>query len=360
MNARRFVATMIFVNLGATLCFAQSQGKAASTAEAPKRVDFNAAIRKFVDEETSASIRYRNQHRNDGTRSHNQAQYRLDLHLKFQLTPEGKLVLRSRALTGARFDSAWDETGIGDSVDRSFNLRMRQIFLDYSPTENLNVQGGSIPVMHSSIKGKGALSIDTDGWVDGARVSYAKLASWAKQITVTVGQVDEYQSTNMFRRGWGSPNFIQVHVQGDMLERMRHVLEYTRLGEDDYLRVMAEIALVDIVPFIDSVVLEDVVRLGGDGGQDGFGAAIKKAIGDWKITGQYSYKSAYISRTGEGALLLEDLYRQGHQITVTVERKTRWGTPFVSVGKVVSGNKTVSNQGLRVEGGIKVNLPKRK
>lgn len=353
MKAARIATALMSLGLFTQAVFAQN-------AEAPKRVDFDAAIRKYVEEESSASLRYRNQHRNDGSQSHNQVQYRLDLQLKFQLTPDGKLVLRSRALTGGRFDSAWDETGVGENVDGNVNFRMRQLFLDYSPAANLNIQGGSIPVMHSSIKGKGALSVDTDGWVDGGRVSYAKLASWASQIVVTVGQVDEYQTTNMFKRGWGSPNFVQVHIQGDLTEQIRHLAEFTRIGEDNYLRMMAEIALKDVVPFIDSVVLEDIVRIGEGGGQDGFGAAVKKAIGDWKVTGQYSYKSAYISRTGSGALLLEDFYRQGHQISVQIERKTKWGTPYVAIGKTVGGVKTLGNQGLRVEGGLKVHLPKRK
>jgi hypothetical protein len=311
---------------------------------------------------SSVSIRYRNQTDIDKNKTHDQTQHRLDLRMGFKILPDGKLRVVTRATSGNSFADAWNETGLGKTAPNSeFNLpKVRQAYLDYSPTANLNLQGGFLaptPDMAS-----GALSIDEDGWVDGGRAAYSNLASWANKIVVTVGRVADYDKVNILDRSLKQdPNFLQVHVTGNLGARTKYMVEGTDFEEQQYVRAMVELAVRDITKFVDAVVVEEMMKR-GDNTHQGFAASLKKAVGQTNIVTQYSYKTADLSLEAANRMPLQDEYRQGHQMTLKLDRATKIGTPFIHVGKTLgndsTGNKiqVLSSQGARIEAGLKIGI----
>lgn len=281
----------------------------------------------LINEESSVSVRYRNEHKANNSLHEDQLQYRVDIKMKFQLTSDNKLFLKTRVLTGGDFDSAWNDSDIG-KVDGDGNIlpAIRHLYIDYSPTSNVNLQVGAIPVTGTDLIGQSPLSIDTDGWVDGARASYSKLASWADKIVVTIGQMDEYEDTNFFSRQWGSPNYIQVHIQGDLSRHFKYATEVTKLNQEKNLRGILEITLKDLVSFIDTVAIEEMISL-DQSNHKGFGVTLKKSINNWKFSGGYVYKRAYMNEQSN-TILLNDFYVNGHQVFLQVEKKQN-GVPHI-------------------------------
>src|SRR6185369_4396290 len=147
-----------------------------------------------------------------------QLQGKVDVLMGVKILPSGKLQVHARVLSGSDYQNAYNNTGIGNNTDLSKTMGLRQLYVDIRPSENLMIQGGSMaPIPQGLADARGALSLDTSGWVDGARASYANLASWADRIVVTVGQVGEFDKVNLKDRVnplTTKPNFMQIHVQG--------------------------------------------------------------------------------------------------------------------------------------------------
>lgn len=314
---------------------------------------------------TNGNFRWRDQHDNKGKETFDQAMYAVDMKVTFQLTEDGKLKLKSRVQTGnGKFDGDSENLGIGNNTHTQKDLFVKQLYLDYTISKSASAQLGAIPVLPSGIVG--ALNIDGDGWVDGARMNFlVSDHSWIKQVNVTVGEVDEYTTPNALERKVSKPNFVQVHIRGNLAKIAGYTLEATNFHDEQFLRGILDIAMKDIVGFVDKIVIEEMIS-SKDSAQKGFAVSLSKTLKDVGLTLQYTDKSAYISQTGPKFLALEDYYRPGKQVTFKIERNMHGGTifPFFRISKTLNDPKLGaiqfnSNKGVRAEAGFRWVLPKK-
>ncbi len=313
----------------------------------------------------TAGIRFRRYTNPDGTTSKNDLDYNFDLKVTLKLV-DGKLKVVGNGVTGTSPDDPFNHAGVGSSSS-SFGhaMALRTMSLQYTPTETIAISGGALNAIADGISSDGAFQLDRSTWVDGARVSFSKIAQWADQITVTVGKAANASSSgNLFDRDIGldtlkNQDFIQVQMKGNLSKRLKYLAEGTEFNETDYLRGVAEIATDDVVKFVDAIVIEDMVStsrsLTGIT-HEGFAASMKKAINGYNVQGGYSYKSAAISARGPNNLLLQNETMSGKAINLSVERPTKWGSMYLAGSKGVGkGTDVTSRSNSQFQVGAKVN-----
>lgn len=314
----------------------------------------------FKLEESSVTVRARNEHDNAGTTTKNQLQYNVDVKMQLVLSKDGKWKINSRVKTGSTFDGGWNDAGVGNNTRFGKDIALRHLFLQYQIDKDNQASVGWLPILPNS-EVKGVFNFDDDGWIDGARLQSENVAKWANKITVTVGRIDQLTETAALSRGIGTPNVIQVHVQGKLSKRLSYALEGTQFdsserGSEQYLRAIGEIATEDLVSFVDKVVVEHLLQ-NSDRPLQGFAVGAKKALGEtWSLTAQYSYKGKDVTAYQKYFAPREDFYREGHQVSLVATKKFK-NSPLeasVAVGKTVSGNKITNAEGLRAEARLKI------
>lgn len=305
---------------------------------------------------SSGAVRYRIFHKNDGALAKDHLQYRLDMRVGIRILADGSLKVKSRVMTGNSYDASWNETGVGrEAGDFATSLSSRNMYLEFTPSESFNLQAGALMTTPPNMNTSGALALDGDGWVDGARASYSNPEIWADSISVTVGQVDEYGTSSAWGRETDDINFIQIDIRGDLSKHAALTTEVIQFESVEYARFILEVLTKDVVSFVDSVVVEEMLSSENDTHQ-GFALSFKKAISTWKLALDYTFKGEQISGFDEKKLQLEDLYRQGHQVTIGVDKNLRnnFGSLYMRLGKTVSDTELKSNAGLRVDFGYKI------
>lgn len=314
-------------------------------------------------EGSSFSLRARNQHKNSGERSHNQLQYNVDLKVQLRLDKDGKWRIIGRTKTGKSFESGWNDLGVGNDKSFADDLALRQLYVQYE-SDGVAASLGALPVVPDSAA-KGIFAYDEDGWVDGGRLSTTTLSSWAKKVTVTFGRIDDLDTPSVLSRGIDSPNVIQVHVQGKISQRVGYMVEATQfdsteLGSEQYLRAVTDIAVDDVVSFIDKIVLESLAQ-NNESPLQGFAVSAKKALAcNWSVAAQYSFKGEELANQEDHYAPRNDQYRVGHQLSLQLTKKftsipLEWG---IALGKTVSvpnhDVRFLSTEGLRAETRLKI------
>lgn len=331
-----------------------------TSATAPTAAAAPTATPRVTFTDSSFSLRYRNQHDNNDKLTKDQAQYNVDMKVQLRLDHDGKWRVITRTKTGASFEAGWNDLGVGNNTQFNHDLNVRQIYLQY---ENAGTTGsvGFLPVVPNSAT-RGVLSFDEDGWIDGARVETTRLGKWANRVTVTVGRIDDLNTPAALSRGIGSPNVIQVHVQGNLNKRIAYVVEGTQFdsqtaGSEQYLRAMLDIATKDVLGFINKIVVEPLLQNTNQPLQ-GFALGAQTALNStWSLTAQYSYKGHELSSNEKRYAPREDFYREGHQVGFTLTKKftsvpLEWS---LQAGKTVSGpSRTGDNLGLANTRGLRV------
>lgn len=276
--------------------------------------------------DSSIGVRVRSDHNNKGEITRNQVQYNVDLKLQLQLDEDGKWKVITRAKTGAAFESSSNNAGIGNNTKFDQDFHARQFFVQYESASH-SASVGFLPILPSSVA-KGTFSFDSDGWIDGARLETTQLGKWAKRASISVGRIDDLKTPSIFDREIDSPNVIMVHVQGNLSERISYMAEGTLINssttsDEQYLRMMIDIATKDTLGFIDKIVVEPLIQ-NTEHPLQGFAISANKAIGDsWSVTGQYSYKGEELSAQEKTYAPREDFYLQGHQFTLKTVKKIK-------------------------------------
>jgi len=315
--------------------------------------------------DSSAGLRYRNQHKPNGDLTNNQIQYRVDMRMAIPLTADGKLKVKARILTANTYDGSWNNAGVGNHTKFQDDLGVRQFYLEYTPNGFVTIETGAMGNNTPGLASGTPLSPDGDGWIDGARATYrtgSKENLSIEQMSVTVGRVSDLNKTNFYDRNWNTdPNFVQVDLKGRINKYVSVTGQATQIEETNYLRGIVELATKDLVSFVDKVVIEDLIR-GQGRAQQGFALGAQKAVGAWSFVGEYSFKSADIGKAGPTNLMYEDFYKAGHQVTFSVERSLpkNAGKLYVKAGKTVNGTQLGSLNGARVEGGYKYTFKHKK
>jgi hypothetical protein len=291
------------------------------------------------------------------------------LNLQFRLDQEGKWHLVSRIKSGRNFSTGFNNAGIGNGSKFDDHFGPRELYLKYDADGN-SASIGALSVLPSADV-KGVFSYDEDGWVDGARLETTKLGSWAKRVSVTVGRIDKLNTPSLLQRDIGAPNFIQVHVVGNISQRVGYVLEGTNFssptaGDQQFLRAAVSVATKDIVGFIDSVVIEQLFQNSSKPLQ-GFAVTAKTALSKtWSLSTVFSSKGHDISAGESTYAPREDFYREGDQVSVFVTKKIETTHPMelsFGLGKTVSGPVGAdqraqlglfNHEGLRVDTKLKI------
>lgn len=315
----------------------------------------------FTD--SSVAVRFRNEHDNNGQETKDQLQYDVDLRIQLRLDKDGKWKLMSRTETGKTFAAGWNDIGIGNNTSFVDAFNVKQLYLQYEAAGN-KVSAGALPVTPNA-QAKGAFSFDDNGWIDGTRLETTNLGNWAKQVSVTVGRIDQLGTPSVFSRKVGAPNLIQIHVQGNLSKRVAFMLEGTEFNpktapSEQFLRALVEVATKDTLHFIDKVVLETLVQNSKTPIQ-GFAFSAQSALTKtWSLTAQYTHKGHEVSAGESSYAPREDFYREGDQANLMITKKLNIVRPTelgISIGKTLSGprkNTSSTNVGAFNSSGLRI------
>lgn len=272
---------------------------------------FNRSVAERYGLTGSASARARYQENSSGIKTHSRIQIKGQIEAYVLLNESGCLKARTQVTTGPKFDSTWDESGIGNA-DRDININFRRLYLDMNCYLKLAVQMGAIPP-HSI----GDLGIKEDGWVDGLRVAFYLDQTKNIRVAITAGDVDEYTTPNLFKRDWDGSNYYQLSVDGKISQNLNFVADFTEHDENEYFRTGLKLAIKDITRILDSVSIENVLA---NGHQQALMISVERQLGKWKLKlSQTNMREAQLEE-GTLALPIEDFYGKDHNYQVTASR----------------------------------------
>lgn len=174
----------------------------------------------------SVTTRYRMQSDRDAENTQRlQLKINLDMSLLFF---KEKVQVNFQGGTGARFGSAWSDTGIGDA-DRDLDLALRRLSVTFEPADVFGVEIGSMAPLAGV--GTDNTSLDSDGWITGYR---ARVTISDAEITMTGGYLGDFSQPNVFARldRMDELNYFQVQLQNKLSEILSASLDYQYFGEE--------------------------------------------------------------------------------------------------------------------------------
>lgn len=249
----------------------------------------NSFLENFFDG-TSLGIRYRLEERND-TIDINRLQFQIKMKGNIPITDQLDLILQPQT-GGDRWSSGWG-TDIplddDDGTETELSFRFRRIFLEGKPNENILWELGAMPS-----KSKGVMStplgVDSDGWVDGARVMIFTNTPEIERINVTAGSLD-LSDADFFHRNWNpfEDGYFQIQTRGTIVDRFTYYAEYNRIQDENQMRGVFNIDVDDMIgPVASDIYIEQLI--GMDDGIDDIG----RTIGMMRKREKYKIQAAYV------------------------------------------------------------------
>jgi len=158
-----------------------AHGQAVSPQPAPA-----APLARWIDvQNATVNTRYRFVDTSAGTITTNQLQHRESLRTRFKFDAPGKYALNVGAISGSRFTSSWNNTGVGLG-DWQKTLAVRALYFAAQPAAGVEAQYGSLFIL----KGESTeiTTYDDDGYVIGQRISVRRPRTlFFDEMSVTVG-----------------------------------------------------------------------------------------------------------------------------------------------------------------------------
>lgn len=288
-------------------------------------------FRRFGITKSELSVRGRWQYDENGEQTHERMQYRLRLEAFYRPSKSHCLSLKIRAANGNKWDSDWNNTGIGDKKFAD-DISVRNLYLDlqcYLKKVSL-LQLGSIPVT-----APGEIGVKRTGWIHGAGVKL-DIKDVIDSIYIAVGQVDEIDESDVFQRSFDKLNYFRTIIEKKLSKTFVGYFDHSIHEENEYFRSMLTIAVNDIVSFLDSLSVEHQVTF-AENHMDNFESPVidtkhkasiiqlKKKHQRWKIRLGYSDVEEDIV---DNQLPIEGFYGRNSNAHLIVEGQLsrRWGT----------------------------------
>jgi len=252
-----------------------------------------------------------------------QAQLRMDGFLN--LTSDGCFKLAGRLATGKAYNSEGDDTGLGNE-DYDMHLNLRHMYIDSQCFEKFRIQFGAMPTTTSS----GTLGLANTGWIDGAKISYSETEK-NRVWNVVVGEVDEFNSPNVFSRSFHSPNNYKLEVIQNFEDQSKVTVSASRFEDQSYLRWVIEKALHVESQFLAAHQIQlqkiQLEQITADTDHLGALAQLNSKVGMWGVNLAVAHLEPKPSREVKANQTFKTIYGTGMNYIVELER------PFARHGR---------------------------
>jgi hypothetical protein len=163
--------------------------------------------------------------------------------------------------TGAAFKSSGNTFGSGVPGEEVLDYHLRRMSMTLSPAQGLDISVGSLGPSYGA--GTENSYLDADGYIMGYRAK-AKIEN--STLVVTGGYLGDLKNPSVFDRTdrMGDLNYLQLVLTQAIGKLIVTSLEYNKIDGDDYLRGAVKIQLSQWVKLLDSLVVEDMVKMTGD------------------------------------------------------------------------------------------------
>ena len=228
--------------------------------------------------QVGARLRY--QENRNGETTHERMQYRYALLARVGLTANSCGSFNAYVTSSDRFDTLWDESGLGDSQGE-FQVFFRRFYFDSDClNKKIRLQLGAVPP-----SSPGTLGLDEAGWVDGLKLALTLDESKNLKAYFTLGELDEFDEIHFFKREFRSINFAQLTVTGEIGKHVEFLAEATTHDNNEYLRAGLEIIAKEFLRVIDKVGFEELLV---NGDQQALIVSMQKEIGPWSARVAFS------------------------------------------------------------------------
>jgi hypothetical protein len=233
--------------------------------------------------------------------------------------------------TGATFKSSGNTFGSGTPGEEVLDYKLRRMSMTLSPGKGLDVSFGGLAPSYGA--GTENSYLDGDGYIMGYRAK-AKIEN--STLVVTGGYLGDLKEPSVFDRmdRMGDLNYLQVLLTQAIGQLIVTSLDYNHVDGDSYLRGAVKIQLSQWVKFLDSLVVEDMVKMTGDEANL-LAATLKSKFKDIfgeRLPGRdLEIALTYAYMTDEVKLPVGDKIFDGHSVRVKISLPN-----LVKFGKVAS------------------------
>jgi hypothetical protein len=232
--------------------------------------------RRWIDVPTAeASLRYRARRFPADPAVQRNLESRVGLRMRLKFDPEGRFLLEALGASGSRFQSTWNDTGLG-AGSPSYQVAVRELWAAVRPLSAVRFEVGGLGIARGA--STEATTYDNDGYIAGQRITLGRAADrGVGRVLVTrafLGNLDRPNVLPRLRR-LDRANYHQVLLTREF-SRARTSAEYTRHGSRDVVRAAA---LVDLrgARVVDRLRAETYVRLDPDAAR-GFAITLRRRL----------------------------------------------------------------------------------
>lgn len=215
-----------------------------------------------------------------------------------------------QAGTGGSFESGWANTGA--TGDPELDFMLRRLSLTLRPIDGLDVTIGSMRPEYGA--GGEDVAFDKNGYIMGYR---AKVTIEKGELVITTGNVD-VDDPSVFDRfdDLDEINYVQMMITRSIGEVVKASMEYSHYGGDNYARGAVKIDVSRWTKFLDTILIEDQVRLSADKPGNALAVGLSKKFKDLVAGRDIQAALSYLHRTGMEDYPLGDMAFDGHSIRV--------------------------------------------
>lgn len=182
---------------------------------------------------------------------------------------DGRIKLNFMGATGSNFRGSFSPIDAGPTGTNDFDFNLKRMSLTFSPLAGMDVAMHDLELTAGSFgpeNGVGSedTNFDDDGYIMGYR---AKVSVSSKgYLAVTGGYVGDFETPNVFDRldRMGEYNYLQVLLNHSIGAIAVASFDYTRWEKTDYVRGAIKVDFSKWTKFIDSLVVEDLMRFNSE------------------------------------------------------------------------------------------------
>ncbi len=202
----------------------------------------------------------------NGKATASQLESKVVLDVTVLILKDGRIKLNFLGQTGSAFRSGYSSLPVGPTGKEDFDFNLRRLSITFAPFAGMNIALQDLELTAGSFGSeKGAGSEDTyfddDGYIMGyrAKVGIGK----GGYLSVTGGYVGDFNKPNVFSRleRMGEFNYLQALINHSIGAIAVASFDYTYWEKSNYIRGAIKLDLTKWTKFIDSLVVEDLLRV---------------------------------------------------------------------------------------------------
>lgn len=273
------VSFVFFSTLFSVVCSGQTatEPRPTPSVEKDKKPTTSQNIKRWFEiDALTLSPRYRFVRSRSGVTTNNQAQYQLNVRVRFKFDKKGRYSINAGLFSGSVLNSGWNNTGVGTG-DGVTNLYLKQLYFSAKPVKEVDIQFGGIGLNNG--ENTEITGYDNDAFLMGQRVSVkAPKHVYFDEISVANGYIGDIDKPSVFKRfnRLNESNYHQFLIRKTVNKYVSFSADYTFESGRDTLHQAIKFKLPK-GNALDSLLFENYQRLDPDRGY-GFGIYGDKAL----------------------------------------------------------------------------------